>query len=58
MRKNDEHAVEAALGWHPEWRRAYGAGSLDPEDERHLVVHAAVEGMLDGDSRLVKRQIR
>jgi hypothetical protein len=52
MNRNDEHAIEAAFRWHPDWCRAYRAGSLDPEDERHLVVHAAVEGMLHGDPKL------
>jgi hypothetical protein len=53
MSRNEEHAIQAALGWHPEWRRGYRAGLLDPEDERHLVVHAAVEGMLYGNPKLV-----
>ena len=52
MNQEHEQAIEAALHWHPEWRRAYGKGSLDAEDDRHLVIHAAVEGMLNGDPKL------
>lgn len=47
-----EQAMEAALRWHPEWRSAYEDGRLQDEDQRHLLVHAAVEGMLPADARL------
>ena len=52
MNREHEHGINAALEWHPEWRQPYRAGSLDPEDERHLAVHAAVEDMLTGDPKL------
>ena len=49
----DEQAMEAALRWHPEWRAAFEHHQLHDEAERHLLTHAAVEGMLSADARLV-----
>ena len=51
-RHGDATAIEAAFRWHPEWRSAFREGSLDEPDERHLTLHAAVEGMLTGDPNL------
>lgn len=53
MSKEDEYALEAAFQRHPEWRERYWNGSLDEQDERHFLVHAAVEGMLSADSNLL-----
>lgn len=49
---SDDEAIEAAFRWHPGWRDAHGQGLLADEDERHLLVHAAVEGILSCDPQL------
>jgi hypothetical protein len=41
-----EQAFEAALEWHPEWQDRYWDNRLNEEDNRHLLFHATVEGML------------
>lgn len=46
-----DKAMDTALRWHPEWRDGYRNDDLHDEAGRHLLIHAAVEGMLSATPR-------
>ncbi len=53
MNEEELQAIEAALAFHPECDSGFWDGLLAEEEERHFLVHAAVEGMLSGNNNLM-----